>query len=96
MAMDPTALADALDELASAIARMRKQHARLAEEKPWMTRDLELARAALAELDGRHAALVAAGARIGPNALADAANAVLTLEARLMKIESTGLPRWQT
>ena len=93
--MDPTALADALDELDGALARLRRQRARLAEEKPWMTRDLEATQRALVELAAAHAALVAAGAGVAPRALAEVANAVLTLEARVMKMESTGLPRWQ-
>jgi hypothetical protein len=93
MSIDPTALADALDELASLLARLRKQHARLAEEKPWMTRDLADTRAGLARADERHAELHAAGERVAPGAIAELGNAVLTLEARLMKIESTGLPR---
>ena len=91
--VDPAALREAFEELLGELPRLRRQLARLAEEKPYLLRDLETARAALATLDGRIAACTGAGRPPAPRELSELGAQLLGLEARLMKMESTGLPR---
>jgi len=90
--VDPAELSDALDQLAHETRRLERRHARLAEEKPYLYRDLAQAREAIdvlaAELAGLREApsiptrgLAAAGARLDD------------LDAWLTRLEEKGLPR---
>jgi hypothetical protein len=92
-AIDPTALADALDEMASVLARLRAHHERLREEKPYLLRDLERSSATLVDLDARLADLRARGRGLGARELSALATRVLALESLFMRMESVGLPR---
>ena len=91
VAADPEALAEAVDELDDLLRRLRRQHARLVDEKPYRAHELELTRATLDELAARLATLVATSATVGA-----LGHALLLLEARLAKIDATGLPRRAT
>jgi hypothetical protein len=90
--MDAGELADALDELERETRRLERRHARLGEDKPYMFRDLETTRHALAELS-RALELVRGAPRPAPRALADLAQRVNGLDAWLTRMEETGLPR---
>jgi chromosome segregation ATPase len=90
--MDPSELADAMDELEREIRRLQRRHVRLCEDKPYMFRDLEATRTVLAELEG---ALTDAKQepRHTPRRMTDLAQRVNALDAWLTHMEETGLPR---
>jgi hypothetical protein len=90
--MDPAELADAMDELSRETRRLERRHVRLGEDKPYMFRDLEVTRAAIAELAS---ALEQAkqAPRPLPRVLAELAQRVNGLDAWLTRLEETGLPR---
>ena len=89
MPIDPTEFADAVEELDAVLRRVRKQVERLAAEKPYLLRDLEHARHALADLQPRLEALRA----LDLPGLQALAQGVQALEDRVARMQAVGPPR---
>jgi hypothetical protein len=91
--VDPAELSDALDQLLVESRRLERRHARLADEKPYLYRDLAQAREAVAALAAELARLREQAPRIALRELAACGARVDDLDGWLTRLEEKGLPR---
>lgn len=90
--VDPAELSDALDQLLVETRRLERRHARLADAKPYLYRDLAQAREAIVALAAELARLREAPA-IPTRGLAACGARLDELDAWLTRLEEKGLPR---
>ena len=91
--VDPAELSDALDHLLVETRRLERRHARLAEAKPYLYRDLAQAREAITALAGELARLREESPQVPLRALAASGARFDDLDAWLTRLEEKGLPR---